>query len=1147
MTPLDTLDAPTSSASAPNQTEKNGLCGICPAGCWATLTMEGDRMVDVRAQENSPNGVLCKLGGKSPDIVYSEHRLQYPMRRVGPKGTFEFERITWDQAYELMVDKLQSLKETYGPEQAAIYTGRGSFELSMCDIYQPKEAAISSASSVLFPYGSPNTLGVGALCYVSFAMIAPNTTLGEFMHTMTSDLENAETIVVWGGNPATDSPPTDFHRLLKAKERGARIIVIDPRRSETVKGTRAEWVPIRPGTDGALALGMINVMIEEELYDAEFVEKWTLGFDELSNYVQHFRPEIVEEITGVPAAKVSSLAREIAQSSGAAPLMYTGLEYSDSGVQAIRAVLTLWAIAGQMDRPGGRNILMKQNAFPINRGSLLENPDVKKALGRDRFPIYTHFRGESHAISLPEAVLNSNPYKIRSLIVLGASISTSWPNPQMWRDTFNALDFMVCIDRQLTADAAYADLVLPATTMYEITSYMTYGPMFKIREKMVDPVGEARNDYLIMAELAERLGYGHLFPQSEEAVIRHALEGSGYTLEDVKANGGSVTVPTVMMEYKKWEKGLLRPDGQPGFNTPSGKFEIASSMLEEYGYNPLPVYTEPGEGPLSRPDLATTFPLVFNSGARIFEDFRSQHHGIPSLAKDAREPRCTLHPDDAAKRGITNGDEVLVVTPRGKVRFKARVTEDIIPGAIECNMGGGGPIGPDAWKDCNVNDLTDLHRYDPISGFPVYKALLCDVVKVASGEDTDEGLAYANSLLSTLETSSEPAVPLRHVYFDWNATTPMDPEVFDAMEPFLRQHHGNPSSIHKGGTLVRDAVEGARRCIAKTLNCTARRLIFTGGGSEADNLAIKGVAFARQHVGKHIITTTVEHPAVLQTARAMENYGFEVTYLPVDRKGRVSPDDLAKALRPDTVLVSIMWANNEVGTIQPIAELARVTHENSSAFFHSDAVNAYGKIPVDVQESGVDLLSLSAHKVCGPKGIGVLYMGKDVTLDPLIHGGQQENKLRAGTENVAGIVGFGKAASLAERSLNTSTDKIRALRDRLQVSLLEIMPEAFVNGDLEHRLPNTLNLILPEMRGESVVLDLDRRGIAMSSGSACKSGSPDPTHVLLAMGLSNDEAHCSIRLSLGRSSTEDDVDYFVSCFQDMVKNATETVRFSTCR
>ena len=711
--------------------ECRALCGICPAGCGVVVTYDDrGRIANVRPDESAELGVICKLGEHSAEIVYSKDRVLYPLHRNGEKGTYDFERISWDDAYDIIVTKLSEIKAKYGPEATSIYTGSGSFELSMCDVYQPEGVAVSSASSVLFPFGSPNTMGVGALCYVAFAMIAPHVTMGGMQINMFSDFENSDLIVVWGTNPATDCPPINLKKIMEAHKKGAKIVVIDPRRTMTVALTDAEWVPIRPGTDGALALGMCNVLIEEGLYGESFVRDWTRGFEEFAQYVlDHFRPEVVEQITGVPAGAIVALARRIATAKGAAPAMYSGLEYNGNGVQAIRAIFVLWALAGQLDVPGGRCFTMRQNHFPLNRSGHIANPDMRKALGRDKFPIYSAYRGESHAIVLPDSVLKGKPYKIRSLIILGGSIITSWPQPAIWRKTLNALDFLVCIDRHLTADAAYADIVLPATTMYEIESYMTYGSIFRIRERVIEPIGEARNDFFILAELADRLGYGHLYPQNEEELLRHVLKGSGFTLENVHKAGGTVQSQTVKMQYKKWEKGLLRPDGKPGFDTPSGKFEIASTILEEHGYDPLPVYTEPQESPLSQPEKAKKFPLVFNSGARVTTDFHAQHHGIESLLKERPEPTVTINVSDARARGIKNGDLVHIKTSRGQITLRAIVTDSIVKGAVEANMGGGCHVGPKAWQEGNINELTDLQQYDPISGFPVYKALLCDVHK----------------------------------------------------------------------------------------------------------------------------------------------------------------------------------------------------------------------------------------------------------------------------------------------------------------------------------------------------------------------------------------------------------------------------------
>jgi cysteine desulfurase NifS len=1122
---------------------KRGICGICPAGCWVEVKVADGRLLEMRPDATHPLGMICHRGRHAASIVHSETRLLHPMKRNGPKGTYDFSPISWDEAYETIVTALERIKAESGPEAVAIYTGRGSFEQSLCDVFQPKGVAVSSASSVLFHFGSPNTMGVGALCYVSFAMIAPHVTMGRMLVDTFTDIENAELLLVWGANPATDSPPLDMVRLEAAARRGAEVVVIDPRRTETAVRTGARWIPIRPGTDGALALGMIGVLINEELFDEAFATRWCHGFDELRTYVQHFRPAVVESITGVPAGTVRDLARRLARARGAAPVMYTGLEYSNSGVQAIRAVLTLFALAGHLDVPGGIGLAMPGTLFPVNRSGHVPNPGVDRAVARDRFPVYSHYRGEGHASGLVTSVLEGTPYRIRGLLVHGGSLLTSWPETPVWRQTLSRLDFLVTIDRQLTADAAWADVVLPATTMFEIDSYMVYGPLFRLREKLIEPPGEARNDYRIMAELARRLGHGDAYPQSEEELLRYVLDGSGFTLDEVRAAGGTVRVPSPLMEYRKWEKGRLRLDGKPGFDTPTGKFEIRSTLLSEFGHEPLPKYTEPVEGPLARPDLALSFPLVFNSGARPHTDFRSQDHGVPGLLRDNPEPTVELNRSDAETRGIATGDLVEVRTKRGAVPFRARVTDDIVTGAVECTMGGGGPVGPSAWRERNVNELTSLSIYDEISGFPVYKSLLCEVVKLEGGD----GVAPPPASSAPALFSSPPATrPPRRIELDGNATTPVGKEVREAMLPFLGEQSGNPSSLHARGRSARAAIEEARRKVAQLIGARPARIIFTGGGSEADNLALKGLAFASGRGDRdHVITSAIEHPAILATCRFLERTGFRVTTLPVDPDGRADLRALDRALDERTLVVSIQLANNEVGTIQPVRDLSALAHAHG-ALFHTDAVQAAGKIPVDVEDLGVDLLTLSAHKIHGPKGVGALYVRKGIVLEPLVHGGGQEHGLRAGTENVAGIAGMGVAAERALHDLGQAPG-IASLRDRLEAGVIALVPGARRNGPTEERLPNTLNLTLPGLRGEALVIALDQHGIALSSGSACKAGSPEPTHVLLAMGRTEEEAHCSVRFSLSRDTTPEDIDTTLEAFTRVLEEMETTIRFLPCK
>jgi anaerobic selenocysteine-containing dehydrogenase len=716
-----------------NQKTKRAVCGCCnsSSGCSVIVHFDDEGKISHLEPDNyAPLPFVCKIAKQAKDIVYNKNRIRYPLKRKGPKSSYDFERISWDEAYDIIVRKHFELKEKYGPESTAIYTGRGTFERSFCDIFQPKGVKVSSAASVLFPFGSPNTLGAGAFCYVSFAIIAPHVTMGSFMIDMFSDLENSDIIVVWGTNPETGSPPADYKRIMDAYKDGRKIIVIDPRRTSLGKLPESQWIPIRPGTDGALALSMCHVLINEKLYDQEFVEKWTVGFKEFAAYVQQFNPEYAEKITGIPAQTIRELVYDIVKVKGASTVMYTGLEYSDSGVQNIRATMIFWTLAGHLDTPGGRCFSMKENIFPINRKGHIENPAKEKLLGNNLFPLYTKYRDESHAILLPNSVLKGDPYKIRSLIIMGSSVCTSWPDPSIWKQTLNELDFLVCVDRQLTLDASYADIVLPVCTGFELESYCYYGSAIRLREKVIEPLGEARSDYFILAELAKRLGYGHLYPQTHEAVLAYALGNSGFTVEDLKANGGMLTVMQVPMQYKKWEKGLLREDGKPGFETPSGKFEIASSILKDHGYDALPVYVEPKEGPLADPLLAKEYPLVFNSGALIGSDFRTSFRSVPQFMKERPFPTVLMNPRDAKDRGIEHEDRVKVRTRHGETTVRAWVTEDITRGCVDVCTGGGGPLGTKEWQECNVQECTNLSHYDPISGFPIYKTLLCQVEKV---------------------------------------------------------------------------------------------------------------------------------------------------------------------------------------------------------------------------------------------------------------------------------------------------------------------------------------------------------------------------------------------------------------------------------
>lgn len=381
---------------------------------------------------------------------------------------------------------------------------------------------------------------------------------------------------------------------------------------------------------------------------------------------------------------------------------------------------------------------------------------------------------------------------------------------------------------------------------------------------------------------------------------------------------------------------------------------------------------------------------------------------------------------------------------------------------------------------------------------------------------------------------------MNRIYLDHNATTPVDPAVLEAMLPYLREAYGNASSVHEPGRVAREAVDRAREQVAHLIGAEPREIVFTSGGTEADNQAVRGVLeLARTPDNRpgHVITSAIEHPAVLNTCQYVAKQGVAVTYLPVDATGRVKLEELAPALTPETVLVSVMLANNEVGTIQPVGEIAPLAHAKGVTV-HTDAVQGLGRIPVNVGDLGVDLLTISGHKIYGPKGIGALYVRRGTRIAPLLYGGHHEKRRRAGTENVPAIVGFGRACEIAGERLAEVAAREARLRDRLQEGILARVPHTQVNGHLTERLPNTVNVGFAFVEGESLLMNLDLEGIAVSTGSACSSGDLKPSHVLLAMGLDHATAHGTLRFSLGRANTEFEIDATI----DAVARVVERVR-----
>ena len=372
------------------------------------------------------------------------------------------------------------------------------------------------------------------------------------------------------------------------------------------------------------------------------------------------------------------------------------------------------------------------------------------------------------------------------------------------------------------------------------------------------------------------------------------------------------------------------------------------------------------------------------------------------------------------------------------------------------------------------------------------------------------------------------------IYMDHSATSPVDPEVFEAMKPYFTDSFGNASTLYSLGREGKKAMESAREEVASIIGAETKEIIFTSGGTESDNIAILGTAYKLKKKGNHIITSDIEHPAVDETCKYLEKNGFTITYLPVYEDGIVKVKDLEDAITDKTILITIMHANNEIGTIQPIAEIGKIARENN-IYFHTDAVQTVGKIPVNVNDLNVDMLSLSAHKLYGPKGVGALYMKQGVRIEPIMYGGGHEKGIRPGTENVPGIVGLGKACSIAKENLQRDAQRLISLRDMLIDGVLSEIEESYLNGHRTKRLPNNANFRFTGIEGESLILHLDGKGIATSTGSACSSTKLEPSHVLMAIGLKQVEAHGSLRISLGHENTEEDINYTISAIKEIVE------------
>jgi anaerobic selenocysteine-containing dehydrogenase len=682
--------------------ERPAICGLCPEGCWVRVSVSQGKLISVRSDSDPMYGNLCERGRLAPQIVYSPDRIKTPLIRTGPKGTAAFRQATWDEALEKIAGSLKDIKGIHGARAVASYMGAGTLEDSLTDFY----------GKILAPFGSLNDMDCGSICYVSSRVLAPMTTLGIHGSHISPDIDNAGVIIVWGTNPLKDGLPDKKRRIRSARARGARLVVIDPRRSSFAKSSDL-WLPVRPGTDGALALALINIIIARKWYDEEFVSKWTVGFEALRKYAAGFTPEAVSPICGIKESAITGLANLISNHAPVTVDFYSGVEYALSGTQTGRAIYSLLALLGSIDVDGGLAI----NEYPHHEPR--ENiVDAETPVGAREHPLFYALTGKAHISGFGKAVLYDDPYPVRGLLLFGGSPILSHTDPNMWRRVYEKLDFMLLVDRFMTTEAMWADVILPATTYYEINSYQVYRKHVRLRHKIIEPVGEARSDSAILAAIAEKLGYGDMVPKTGRECRERAFGADPEHLSSLYENlAVELNLPQRMI--RKHELGYLRADGNPGFPTPSGKFEFESTLLKRYGYDPLPVYNHSylsGDG----------MQLVLTTGARSKTRFNSQYLNRPEL-RDGNEPVLEINTSDAIKRGIECGDTVILMTDCGEISLTAKVTPDICEGTVHAPSGGGGALQVGAWPETNINSVIPPESKDPISGYPVFKAVPCEV------------------------------------------------------------------------------------------------------------------------------------------------------------------------------------------------------------------------------------------------------------------------------------------------------------------------------------------------------------------------------------------------------------------------------------
>jgi len=674
-------------------------CILCVSGCGIDAYVQDGKLVKVEGMAEHPlnKGKLCPRGYNLVEYANAEERLKYPMK----KEDGEWKRISWDEALDTIAAKLMKIKEEYGAHAVSIFNGSMAVEnIELASFTQRFKGA----------FGTPNLISVESICF-RIRVIAHLLTYGRFT---SEDPETAACIVLWGNNP-------DQSRFMWAdmiRERvanaGLRLIAIDPKRTEMAK--LGLHLQVRPGTDVALGLGMLNVIISEGLYDREFVDQYTIGFDQLKEHVKEYPLEKVAEITWVPASDIKHAARMMATNKPMCIIPGTcSLAHSGSALQAERLLCIIQAVTGNLDVPGGWAMT------PLVKLTDLRIPVEEEPVGAAEYPVFykTWGRPVPYGQSMPWAdqVLSEKPYPIKALIVTGGNPALTMPETRKFVAALNKLDFVAVINPFMTETAELADIVLPACTFLEKMGLgMVYGinaglPYLILRKPLIDPPGEAWADWKFWTELARRMGLGEYFPwNTDREVVSMLLEPSGVTIEQLEENPCGIFYA---------EKNYNARENF-GFRTPSKKVELYSQALKDEGHDPIPTHREPVQSPISTPELAREYPLLLVTGARMKEFTHSQLRMMTSMRRSAPEPFAEIHPAAARDNGIVDGEMIYVETRKGSIQMKARVTEDVAPRVVSI---------PHGWAIANANELTDLDARDPVSGYPLLKGLLCRIRK----------------------------------------------------------------------------------------------------------------------------------------------------------------------------------------------------------------------------------------------------------------------------------------------------------------------------------------------------------------------------------------------------------------------------------